>query len=235
MHAQISKKDAWKMFDKISPTYDLVNRILSLGIDHYWRKQVAHFLPRKHKLRLLDCATGTGDQIFSLMKHSTRIHQAVGIDLAGEMLKVGKAKLQGRRYAHQVTFTLASALELPFIENSFECATISFGIRNLPDVKAALKEMYRVIAREGRVLVLEFSRPQHCFLGAAHLFYLRHILPKIGGWISKNKEAYSYLNETIETFPHGKAFCKLLEEAGFKNVQAYPLTFGIATLYQGDK
>lgn len=235
MPTQQTKSDAWKMFNQISPTYDRTNRILSLGIDQYWRKKVARFLPHKDKIRLLDCATGTGDQIFSLMKKSDRIHQAIGIDLASEMLRIGKQKLKKKSYAHQVTLKQASVLALPFVDNSFDCATISFGIRNVPDVGASLKEIFRVLAPGGRILVLEFSLPKNQKLKTAHLYYLRHWMPKIGALISKDKTAYTYLNETIESFPYGQEFCALLEETGFRNVLAHPLTFGIATLYQGDK
>lgn len=234
MPTQHAKSEVWKMFNQISPTYDRTNRILSLGIDQYWRKKVARFLPHKDKIRLLDCATGTGDQIFSLMKKSRRVHQAVGIDLASEMLRIGKKKLKKKPYAHQVMLKQASVLALPFVDNSFDCATISFGIRNVPDVDASLKEIFRVLAPQGRILVLEFSLPKNQKIKAAHLYYLRHWMPKIGAFISKDKNAYTYLNETIETFPHGKNFCALLENAGFKNVAAHPLTFGVVTLYQGD-
>jgi demethylmenaquinone methyltransferase/2-methoxy-6-polyprenyl-1,4-benzoquinol methylase len=232
---QIEKSDVWKMFNQISPTYDRANRILSLGIDQYWRKKVARFLPHKEKIRLLDCATGTGDQIFSLMKKSRRVHQAVGVDLASEMLRIGKRKLKDKPYAHRVTLQQASVLSLPFIDDSFDCATISFGIRNVPDPAVCLKEIYRVLSPGGRILVLEFSLPKNRKLKAAHLYYLRHCLPKIGAFISKDKHAYTYLNETIETFPSGGTFCNLLTDAGFKNVKEHPLTFGIVTLYQGDK
>lgn len=229
------KTEIWKMFNHISPTYDRINRILSLGIDKYWRKKVARFLPKKEKIRLLDCATGTGDQLFSIMKRSKKISQAVGVDLASEMLRIGKKKLKEKPYAQGVSLKQASVTELPFVDESFDCVTISFGIRNVADAEKGLKEIFRVLSPGGRILVLEFSLPKHPKLKAAHLFYLRHMLPKIGGWISKNKEAYKYLNETIETFPYGDNFCDLLVGAGFKNVQAHPLTFGVVTLYQGDK
>jgi len=223
------------MFNQISPTYDRINKILSLGIDRYWRRKVGPFLPRKASIRLLDCATGTGDQIFSLMNYSKKVHQAIGIDLASEMLRIGKKKLREKSYAHQVSFQQASVTHLPFVDESFDCVTISFGIRNFADMPAALQEIRRVIRPAGRLLILEFSLPKNPTFKAAHLYYLRHILPKMGGWLSKDKEAYSYLSQTIETFPYGQNFCSILEKAGFKNIKAHPLTFGVVTLYQGDK
>ena len=227
-----SKGDVSKMFNAISPTYDRANRIMSLGIDQYWRKKVAQFLPKKEKIALLDCATGTGDQIFSLMKKSKRVHQVIGVDMASEMLRVGKKKLKTKPYAHKVTLKQACMSSLPFVDNSFDCATISFGIRNAADVPKCLREIHRVLAPKGRILILEFSLPKNRQLKAAHLFYLRHFIPKIGGWLSKDKSAYTYLQETIETFPYGQGFCTLLQEAGFVNVKAHPLTFGVVTLYQ---
>lgn len=230
-----NKSEVWKMFNQISSTYDKINRILSLGIDRHWRNKMARFLPEKDKISLLDCATGTGNQLFALMEKSSQINRATGVDLAKEMLQIGKKKLRKKHYANLVSFQEASVLELPFLENSFDCATISFGIRNTPDVGACLKEMQRVLTPKGRLLILEFSLPSHPIIKRLHLWYLRHLVPTLGGFISKNKNAYTYLNETIESFPHGQSFCRLLETSGFKNVSAHPLTFGIVTIYQGDK
>jgi demethylmenaquinone methyltransferase/2-methoxy-6-polyprenyl-1,4-benzoquinol methylase len=232
---QLSRDEVWKMFDQISPTYDRVNRILSLGIDQYWRRKVARFLPQGEKLALLDCATGTGDQIVALMERSKRVGSAVGIDLAGEMLRIGRQKLQKKPYGYRVKFEVASALEIPYVDESFDCAAISFGIRNVTDVPHCLKEMQRVLKKNGRLLILEFSLPRYELFKKAHLFYLRTCVPKVGGLISKNQEAYTYLNQTIETFPCGEAFCELMRAAGYVNVQAHPWTFGIATLYSGDR
>ncbi len=232
---EYAKAESWKMFNEISPTYDRVNSILSLGIHRYWRRHLAKALPKKNNICLLDCATGTCDQIISLMNKTTRIDRAVGIDLAREMLKIGKNKLASKRYGYRVELKEASMTEIPYPENSFDCVTLSFGIRNVANVEGGLKEMHRVLSTNGRILILEFSLPKISLLKKAHLFYLRHVLPKIGGWVSNNKQAYLYLNETIESFPYGKEFCTLLETAGFKDVKATPLTAGIVTLYQGDK
>lgn len=232
---QHAKSESWKMFNEISPTYDRANSILSLGIHRYWRGKLARALPQKEKLKLLDCATGTCDQIISLMDRDKKIHLAVGIDLACEMLKIGKNKLKLKRYGHLVELKEASIAEIPYPENSFDCVTLSFGIRNVEDVSGCLKEIHRVLSDKGRLLILEFSLPKMSLLKKLHLFYLRYVLPKVGGWVSKNAQAYRYLNETIESFPYGEKFCTLLQEAGFKNVKATALTFGIATLYQGDK
>jgi demethylmenaquinone methyltransferase/2-methoxy-6-polyprenyl-1,4-benzoquinol methylase len=223
------------MFDQISPTYDIVNRILSCGLDKSWRKQLVLHLPQNKRLSLLDSATGTGDQLFALMERCPHIEKAVGIDLSTKMIGVAAEKLKKKAFAPLVQLTHASATALPFTNESFDCATISFGIRNVSDPLLALSENFRVLKKGGRLLVLEFSLPKNRTLRALHLFYLRKILPYLGGWISKNKEAYSYLNQTIETFPHGQDFCALMERAGFAKVQAHPFTLGIVSLYCGDK
>lgn len=224
-----------KMFNQISPTYDRVNRILSFGIDKSWRKKLVSKLPQMQEMKLLDVATGTCDQLMTIMEHSSSSIEAVGIDIAEEMVKLGQKKLDQKPYAKKVTLQIGSAARLPFEDGVFDCVTISFGIRNMDQMSLCLKEIHRVLKKGGRLLILEFSLPQNRIIRAGCLFYLRTLLPRLGGWISKNQKAYSYLNQTIESFPYGKAFCTLLEKEHFSQVTALPLTFGIASLYQGDK
>jgi len=169
------------------------------------------------------------------MKKSDRIHQMIGIDLATEMLCIGTKKLQTKPYARCVTLKGALVLSIPFIEDSFDCVTLSFGIRNVTDVPTCLKEIHRVLNSTRRILILEFSLSPHSTLKNLHLYYLRHIMPKIGAFISKDHYAYAYLNKTIEMFPYSPLFCQLLVDTGFKNFKAHPLTFGVVTLYQRDK
>lgn len=229
------RTEIWKMFDGISSTYDWVNRTMTFGIDHYWRGRLARHLPDRSNIKLLDCATGTADQILSLMNRSKNISEAVGIDLAGAMLEVGRKKIKKTKHASKIRLETADVLDLPFSDNSFDCVTISFGIRNVTDVSLGLQEMHRVLNHGGRILILECSLPKNRLLLKGHLFYLRMLLPMIGGLISRNKQAYIYLNETIETFPYGDAFSQLLTDARFINVHAYPFMGGAVTLYQGDK
>ena len=234
LHAPDSSKksESWKIFDQIYSTYDRVNSLLSMGIDKRWRRELAARLP-SGQLELLDLATGTGAQLFSLMTLSTNITTATGIDLSEQMLKVAREK--AGPFADRAKFLHADALSLPFKAETFDCATISFGIRNVAEVSVCMKEVYRVLKRKGRFLILEFSLPTNPVVKPLYLLYLRHLLPTIGGLLSKNLPAYRYLNQTIESFPYGKAFCDLLEEASFCRVTATPLTYGIATLYSGDK
>ncbi len=230
-----SRKEIWKMFDQISSTYDCVNRIMTLGLDQYWRKKMCRFLPQGNDLKLLDCATGTGDQIIAIMEQSDRFSHAVGIDLAKNMVAIGIQKITKKPYASSIDMKVASALEIPFPDNTFDCVTISFGIRNVTDVLLALKEFLRVLKPKGRLLILEGAVPRNRFLRTFHLFYLRHFLPRIGGLISRRQSAYRYLNETIETFPNAEHFLQLMRTAGYCAPCAYPLTGGIAIVYQGEK
>ena len=229
-----SRASIWKMFDKISSTYDRANRVMTFCLDKLWRKKMISFLPPKDKITLLDCATGTADQLICFMEKTNKVESAIGIDLAEEMVAIGRKKIQNKPYAGKLSLQIASALELPFPDNSFDCVTISFGIRNVTDVKKALSEFYRVLKPSGRLLILEGTVPESFWLKPIHLFYLRHILPRIGGVISNHREAYKYLNETIETFPAGKKFCALMQEVGFES-KAHPQTGGIATIYTGNK
>ncbi len=229
-----SKENVWKMFDAISSSYDRINSILSFGMDRGWRKRVALHLPERKNLDLLDLATGTGDQLIACMENGALVKSAVGIDLASFMLDQAQTKIGSKPYHTKVKFQRADALKLPFRENSFDAATFSFGIRNVPDPASALKEIGRVLKPGGRCLILEFSLPPEP-LKTLHLFYLRRILPHVGGFFSKNKAAYRYLNETIETFPCGAAFCSLMKSAHFGSIRQIPMALGAVTLYLGEK
>jgi len=230
-----ARNESWRMFNRISGSYDLVNRLLSFGIDVRWRKRIARHLPGGEALHVLDLATGTADQLLHLSAASHRMGKGIGMDLADGMLEVGRKKVGDRGLAEKISLEVGDATNIPADAGQFDATTISFGIRNVPDVSAALREMRRVLKPGGRALILEFSLPRNRLIRALHLFYLRRVLPRVGGIVSGDTEAYRYLNRTIEAFPYGDAFCDLMREAGFERVQATPLTFGVATIYQGDK
>ncbi|MCZ7590972.1 MAG: ubiquinone/menaquinone biosynthesis methyltransferase [Kiritimatiellae bacterium] len=191
-------------------------------------------LPEGERLRLLDVATGTADQILTLMDAAPRITEAVGVDMSEGMLEKGREKIRARGRAEQVQLKTGDATAIPEPDAAYDVCTISFGIRNVENVVAGLSEMRRVLRPGGRALVLEFSQPTARWFRGLYFFYLRHILPVVGGWFSGDREAYRYLNVTIETFPSGDAFCALMRTAGFVNVRAIPLTLGIASIYLGD-
>ncbi len=230
-----SRHEIWKMFDQISSTYDKTNRILSLGLDIRWRKQVAKQMPDINSLKLLDLATGTGDQILSILKyHRKKCIAASGIDLSKEMLKLGRQKIRKTPFKESVHLIEGDAQKIPFEAGSFDVLTMSFGIRNVENLEHAFQEMLRVLTPSGKLIILEFALPKPP-VKTFYLLYLRHLLPRIGGLFSKNPFAYQYLNQTIETFPHGKHFCDLLSNAGFSHVKFIPLTFGTVNLYVGYK
>ena len=233
--AEESREEVWKMFDQISPKYDLVNHLLSFGIDKYWRRQLIHHLPKGEDVRLLDLATGTGDQLITIIKKAKQVNTALGLDMSLEMIRRGQRKIIDKPYAHQITLMEGDATAINLLEETVECVTMSFGIRNVTDVNKCLEECFRVLTPCGRVMILEFSLPKNRVIRGLHLFYLRHVLPNLAGWISRNRKAYRYLNNTVESFPYGEAFCDKIKKAGFYRVKAYPLTFGIATLYVGEK
>lgn len=227
--------DVWRMFDRIAPRYDLLNRVLSMRRDVAWRRRLSALLPERDPLAVLDLATGTGDVLLALRRHCTRVRSGVGVDMAGRMLGIGKTKFESTGDADVLRMVRGDALQLPIADGSFDAVTIAFGIRNVLDVESALREMRRILKPDGRALVLEFSLPAFAPLRAGYLLYFRHVLPRIGGLVSGDAFAYRYLNQTVETFPYGEAFCELMRSAGYRNVRAHTLTFGIATIYQGDR
>ncbi len=230
-----SKSESWRMFDEISPRYDFLNHFLSFGLDRRWRRKLVSFLPPKVNQRLLDLATGTADTILSFFRYSSRVNSAVGIDLADKMLEIGRLKVKQKKLQDKIVLKHADANQIPFEAQTFDIVSMAFGIRNVVDPLIILKEMSRVLKGEGRTLILEFSLPSKGVIRAIHLFYLRTVVPLIGWIFSQNYHAYRYLNLTIEEFPYGENFCRLMREAGFKAVKANPLFFGAATIYQGDK
>jgi demethylmenaquinone methyltransferase/2-methoxy-6-polyprenyl-1,4-benzoquinol methylase len=234
MNKMIQQKDSWKMFNQIASTYDKINRILSLGMDRKWRRIVAKNLPSKKNLNILDLATGTGDQLLSLFAHGVSIQKASAIDMSSEMLKLAKAKIEGKPFENKIQLLSADAQKLPFPDNTFDAATFSFGIRNVPNPLLSLQEIYRTLKPQGKCLILEFSLPPQP-IRWFYLIYLRHILPRLGAFLSKQSTAYTYLNQTIESFPSGDAFISLMKQALFHKITIKPITFGSVTLYIGTK
>jgi demethylmenaquinone methyltransferase/2-methoxy-6-polyprenyl-1,4-benzoquinol methylase len=230
-----TESESWKMFDRIAYRYDLLNRLLSFRRDVVWRKRMCKALPAGIDLKILDLATGTGDVLLGLYKQSGRIKTGVGLDKSAGMLSYGRRKLTQRNPEKALSLIRGDAMDIGTRSDVFDATTIAFGIRNVPDVPSALKEMHRVLKPGGRTLILEFSLPANPIIRTGYLFYFRHILPRIGGIVSGDFQAYRYLIETVEQFPYGEKFAILMRDAGFKNVKATPLTFGIATLYLGDK
>jgi demethylmenaquinone methyltransferase/2-methoxy-6-polyprenyl-1,4-benzoquinol methylase len=229
-----SRHKVWQMFDRIAHRYDLLNHLLSANQDRRWRSRVNRHLPDGSRLRVLDLATGTADQLLAAY-NSGRMASGIGIDPAEKMLEIGREKIRFHGLERILTLQTGQAEQTGLPDCSFDVVTISFGIRNVSDVPAALAEMYRVLRPGGRALILEFSLPRNPLIRKMYLFYFRHILPRLGAAISGDAHAYRYLNQTVETFPYGENFCSLMRDAGFSEVDESPLTFGVATIYQGDR
>ena len=231
-----SRRQVWKMFDRIAPAYDRANRALSFGTDRYWRRELVAALPEVPDLKLLDLATGTGDVLLAAAKtRNALLKLAVGVDMSGGMLTIGRRKLRMAGLESRCVMIRGDALRLPLPDNWADGITMAFGIRNTLDPSAVLREMFRVARPGGRILVLEFSLPGNPLLRAGYLVYFRHVLPILGGWIAGDPDAYRYLNRTVESFPRGEAFLSMMEDAGFASPRQIPLTFGIAELYIGEK
>ena len=234
--AQPSRIDVYKLFDRIAARYDLFNRISSFGLDISWRRRLAASLKGQRQLKVFDLATGTGDLLLSMFDASCDISSAVGIDASAEMLAIAAKKLAQRGLAHKVSLKQADVLSLDFPDGQFDAVTCAFGVRNFTDTDAALKQMFRVLKPAGRLLILEFSLPKNAILKMFFLLYLRFYIPLLGKIITGNYTAYRYLNETIETFPSGESLCRLIQSAGFSDVQEEAsLTFGTVTLYSAFK
>ena len=222
------------MFDGIARRYDVLNRVLSLQRDQRWRRLAAQLVLAAHPRTVLDIATGTAD--LPLMLTALDPHLRVtGIDIAGEMLARGRAKVRRHGAGGRVVLRQGDALALPSAPASVDAVTIAFGIRNVADYRTALREMYRVLRPSGSVTILEFSLPPHPLVRLTYLLYFRHLLPVLGGLISGNPTAYRYLNRSVESFPGAEEFGRLLATVGFERVRRLPLTFGIAAIYHARK
>ena len=228
------KKESYKIFDSIAPTYDSLNHILSLGIDILWRKKLSKKLPRKKGLFVVDLATGTGDVALHLSQEKN-IQKIQGFDLSKKMVEIGRQKVQKKQVDHKVSLDIGDGMDIPLEDNSVDVITLSFGIRNFSNPQKGLDEIYRVLKPGGRVLIMEFSIPKNPLIKKAYFFYFRKVLPWIGNKVSGHKDAYTYLNETVESFPYGRSFLSLMNKSGLTNLEANPLTFGISTLYVGNK
>ncbi|HEY0478746.1 MAG TPA: bifunctional demethylmenaquinone methyltransferase/2-methoxy-6-polyprenyl-1,4-benzoquinol methylase UbiE [Kofleriaceae bacterium] len=217
------------MFDRIAARYDAMNRVLSFGLDRGWRRRTVRALQLGDAPRVLDLATGTGDLAIDI----ARMHpgaQVIGLDPSPRMLAVAQAKLARRGLADRVTLVRGDAQALPYASCEMDAATIAFGIRNVPDRPAALREMARVVRPGGRVAVLELGEPRSGVMGRMARLHCHHIVPRLGALISGARE-YRYLQRSIAAFPPAAEFAAVMERAGLHVVDVVPLTFGVCTLY----
>lgn len=233
MGINMAKKEAVKeIFNDIAPKYDLLNHFLSLNIDKSWRRKAIGYIRQEEKGELLDVACGTGD--FSIAAYRAGVRKVTGIDISANMVAIGQKKVAELGLPH-ITLQAGDSEQIEFEDGHFDVVTVAFGVRNFEHLEVGLKEMQRVLKKGGKVIVLEFSMPEYFPMKQFYRFYFRHILPVLGGWISGNKGAYTYLPESVMKFPQGKQFLEILKECGFGQVMQRKLTFGIASIYVGIK
>lgn len=245
---QDKKEQVRTMFDNIAPSYDLLNRMLSLGIDVYWRKVVIRQIrsqinaQQSREFNLLDIATGTADLPIMLARALKSQPQDIyikGVDISKQMLEKGEQKLAQSaakfKIAQNTSLEVGDAEQLGFEEGSFEAVTSLFGVRNFGNKAQGLREMFRVAKSGGRLYIMEFGVPKSLIIGSLFRLYFHKLLPALGGLISKDFKAYDYLPKSVDTFPSKEEFCRIIEDAGFEDVSVRSMTFGVSNLYTATK
>ena len=223
------------MFDAIAPRYDLLNGVLSAGLDRYWRRRAIRSLRFTGRELLLDVCTGTGDVALAAARSGRGAQRVLGVDFAAAMLGLARQKVRSRRLTARVSLVRGDAMRLPLPSAAVDGVTVAFGIRNVVDTATACAELLRVLRPGGRLAILEFGLPVMAALRPLDLWYFRNVLPRIGRAVSRHDAAYSYLPASVGAFQCGEEFAAILRKQGFNNVQARPLTFGIVYLYTAQK
>ena len=227
---KISKKtQIRKMFDKISSNYDVLNRIISGGIDILWRKKVVSLLIPEKPKKVLDVATGTGDLAIELIK--TNANEIVGVDISEGMLKIGINKVKNRKLSNKISMEIGDSEKLSYPDNYFDAATVAFGVRNFENLDKGLSEIRRVLRTGGNLVILETAVPQRYLVRQFYNFYTSKIMPLLGLIFAKDISAYRYLSNSAAAFPFGTAFNNILIKNGFIKVKNLPQTFGVASIY----
>lgn len=220
------------MFDTIAPRYDLANRLLSLGIDQSWRRAATRAVFAKGAMRVLDLATGTADLALMQKRYKPEA-QVSGLDFSQQMLEVGRRKVKSAGL--ELNLLQGDALELPFADASFDAVSVAYGLRNFADIPQGLREAYRVLAPGGRMVILEFPPPPKGLLGQAFRVYFFKLLPLLGGLLTGERAAYSYLPASVENFLEPRALAAALQEVGFIDVHFDLQTLGVSALHTGEK
>ena len=233
-NSSLSKKEQVAgMFNNIAWKYDFLNHLLSLGIDHYWRWKAIRIMKKENPQLILDAATGTGALAIEAVKLNPA--KIFGIDISEDMLKIGREKIKGKKLSGKIELLEGDSENLIFNDNKFDAVMVGFGVRNFENLLKGLKEFHRVVKPGGVVMILEFSHPENRIIQILYRFYSSRILPLLGKKISRNEVAYQYLHDSVEAFPSGNDFLSILQQAGFRETNSKPLTFGVVTIYTGRK
>ena len=228
------KEQVRAMFDGIARRYDLLNHLLSLGVDRGWRRRVVRAVRAERPRSVLDMATGTADLAIMLAK-SCPGARVVGIDLSERMLAVGRAKVERESLSERIELVQGDAESAAYGREAFDAATVAFGVRNFGDLGRGLAELSRALRPGGRIVILEFSTPTMPVFGRLYDWYSHRVLPRIGGWLSHDRQAYDYLPRSVDEFPQPEEFLTILAAAGFRDCRARSQSFGIAQIYTAEK
>jgi len=227
------KAQVAEMFDNIAHNYDFLNHFLSLGIDKLWRRKAINLLKESQPKVMLDVATGTGD--FAIAALKLKPEKVIGVDISQEMLAMGQKKMKKNGYDNIISLEKGDSENLRFEDNTFEAVTVAYGVRNFENLEKGMSEILRVMKPNAKLVVLEFSKPKNFPVKQGFNFYFKYILPTLGRLVSKDNRAYTYLPESVQVFPEGKDFIDILKKIGFKNTSCRPLSFGISSIYVGQK
>lgn len=227
------KKQVEQMFDNISENYDGLNRVISFGIDQKWRRKLIDMVKKTRPKYILDVATGTGDLAIAMADSDAE--KIIGLDISAGMLQVGKNKIHAKNLDQRIEMVQADSENLPYPDHTFDAITVAFGVRNFENLEKGLSEIYRVLSPGGIFVVLETSVPTKFPFKQGYKVYSNYILPTIGKLFSNDKSAYQYLSESASVFPYGEKFNNILRKIGFTEVENYPQTFGVSTIYSASK
>ena len=231
---ETKKSQIRTMFDRIAPNYDRLNHLLSLNVDRLWRRHVVQIVRRKSPETLLDAATGTGDLAIDLARGIPDV-RIQATDLSGQMLEAARRKVAARQLDERIELAVEDAEHLSLADGSVDAVTVAFGVRNFENAEAGLREFFRVLKPGGLLVVLELSRPRNRLFRKLFECYFHKLLPRIGGFVSHDRQAYEYLPASVKAFPLPERFRKMMEQAGFRNCRARSQSFGIAQIYTGEK
>ena len=222
------------MFDSIAPAYDFMNRAMTFGVDNWWRSVAVNMICKSNPATILDIATGTADLAIKLADKMPAAH-VTGVDLSANMIEIGRQKVAQRHLSDRIELMTADCLHLPFDDNTFDCITVAYGVRNFEHLDQGYGEMFRVMKPGGMLVVIELSTPTNQVVKPFYRLYTKHIIPLAGKLVSKDVRAYSYLPESIAAVPQGDNMLALIKQAGFDDARFKTLTFGTCSIYSAKK